>query len=112
MSYLRRLFSLALFGVAFLSCGRSSNRADLAKQINELDLKRGDITLCGTGADQFGTVSFGTVCSESVRADFNVATALLHSFEYPEAEKVFAKIIDKEPQCLMAYWGAAMSIFH
>jgi tetratricopeptide (TPR) repeat protein len=51
-------------------------------------------------------------CSEKVRIDFNLATALLHSFEYSEAEKVFAKIIDTDPQCIMAYWGVAMSNFH
>ncbi len=36
----------------------------------------------------------------------------MHSFEYDEAEKVFAKVIDKEPGCAMAYWGVAMSNFH
>ena len=40
------------------------------------------------------------------------AIALLHSFEYDEAEKIFAKIIDREPACAMAYWGIAMSSFH
>lgn len=29
-----------------------------------------------------------------------------------EAEKVFAGIMDKDPGCVMAYWGAAMSNFH
>jgi hypothetical protein len=37
---------------------------------------------------------------------------LLHSFEYDEAEKVFARIIDANPGCAMAYWGVAMSNFH
>jgi hypothetical protein len=32
----------------------------------------------------------------------------LHSFEYDDAEKVFAKIIDENPECAMAYWGVAM----
>ncbi|WP_373517074.1 hypothetical protein [Pricia sp.] len=38
--------------------------------------------------------------------------ALLHSFEYEEAEKAFVKVIDKDPDCVMAYWGVAMSNFH
>jgi tetratricopeptide (TPR) repeat protein len=38
--------------------------------------------------------------------------ALLHSFEYDEAEKVFAKIIDEDPACAMAYWGVAMCNYH
>ncbi len=112
MSIVQRFPSYLAITIIIFSCGRTSNRADFAQEINALELNRGEITLCGSGADQFGTVSFGTVCSEAIRADFNVATALLHSFEYTEAEKVFAKVIDKEPQCLMAYWGAAMSLFH
>jgi len=43
---------------------------------------------------------------------FNQAMALLHSFEYDEAEKLFAGIITREPGCAMAYWGVAMSNFH
>ncbi len=43
---------------------------------------------------------------------FNLAMALLHSFEYDEAEKVFTKIIDQEPGCAMAYWGVAMCNYH
>jgi tetratricopeptide (TPR) repeat protein len=38
--------------------------------------------------------------------------ALLHSFEYDEGEKVFAKIIQEEPGCAMAYWGVAMCNYH
>jgi tetratricopeptide (TPR) repeat protein len=112
MRVVQVLLSYCVFAMMAIACSRSANRTELAEQIKALDLNRGEITLCGSGADQFGTVSFGTVCSEAIRTDFNVATALLHSFEYPEAEKVFARIIDKEPECLMAYWGAAMSIFH
>lgn len=82
------------------------------EQIQSLDLTRGEITLCGSGADQFGTVNFSSSCSEGSRADLNLAVALLHSFEYTEAEKVFAKVIDADPGCILAYWGAAMSNFH
>jgi hypothetical protein len=112
MTLLHRFLQYAACIAMLVSCSRRPGRENMAEQIKALDLQHGEITLCGTGADQFGTVSFGTVCSEAIRADFNIGTALLHSFEYPEAEKVFAKIIDKEPACLMAYWGAAMSIFH
>ncbi|HET9431520.1 MAG TPA: hypothetical protein VFO70_10115, partial [Chitinophagaceae bacterium] len=36
----------------------------------------------------------------------------LHSFEYDESEKIFAKVIDQSPDCAMAYWGVAMCNFH
>jgi tetratricopeptide (TPR) repeat protein len=80
--------------------------------IAAMNLKQGKTILCGPADKQLGAVSFQTSCSERVRGEFNLAMALLHSFEYDEAEKAFAAIINKEPACAMAYWGIAMSNFH
>jgi tetratricopeptide (TPR) repeat protein len=82
------------------------------KKINEINLKRGAIIICSPGKEEFGTVEFMTSCKEGAKEDFNMAVKLLHSFEYEEAEKVFAKVIDEDPECAMAYWGVAMSNFH
>lgn len=101
-----------LTGLAVFSCTGQKGQEQFKNELASIDLARGDIALCGSGVDQFGTVAFGIFCAESVRKDFNMATALLHSFEYTEAEKVFARIIDKDPECVMAYWGAAMCNFH
>jgi hypothetical protein len=94
------------------SCSQKIDRKELSEGIRAIDLSRGEITLCGTDVDQFGNVSFGLSCSENVRSDFNLATALLHSFEYTEAEKVFVRVIDADPECVMGYWGIAMCNFH
>jgi len=51
-------------------------------------------------------------CNEKAKKNFNLAIELLHSFEYDESEKEFAKIIDETPDCAMAYWGVAMCNFH
>src|SRR5690606_8783051 len=67
---------------------------------------------CGPSEQQFGKVEFEIACSGSVKDDFELGVALLHSFEYLEAEKVFARVIDNDPGCPMAYWGVAMSNFH
>ncbi len=75
-----------------------------------IDLLRGELLLCGDG--QFGDVSFSESCSYETRETFNLAIALLHSFEYIEAEKAFVQVIDQDPECAMAYWGVAMSIYH
>jgi len=83
-----------------------------SQQIKAINLKRGEIVLCGPADKQFGTVQFEISCSKDVKSTFNQAMALLHSFEYDEAEKVFTKIIDKEPGCAMAYWGVAMCNYH
>ena len=100
--------------IVVLSFSGCSEKKDVQFQneLAALKLNQGEITLCGSGADEFGKVDFSLSCSENIRQDFNLATALLHSFEYTEAEKVFAKVIEKEPTCIMAYWGAAMSNFH
>ncbi len=57
-------------------------------------------------------VPFDISCSAELRAGFSDAVALLHSFEYVETSKRFDALIEREPLCAMAYWGAAMSIWH
>ncbi len=94
-----------------LSC-KDKNSFLSQEVINEMNLKRGEVISCGPSQKQFGFVEFNISCSGKVKDDFNLAIMLLHSFEYDEAEKMFANIIDEEPDCAMAYWGVAMSNFH
>ncbi|HMK16910.1 MAG TPA: hypothetical protein VK492_01820 [Chitinophagaceae bacterium] len=102
--------SIAFFIILLLSC-KSKNNTDSA--INSLDLKKGEVISCGPQEGEiFGTVSFASTVPASLQKDLNTAIALLHSFEYDEAEKMFAKVIDAAPDCAMAYWGVAMSNFH
>jgi tetratricopeptide (TPR) repeat protein len=89
-----------------------ANKFPTTEAINAIDLKKGKIILCGPPDKQLGRVTFKTSCSEKTKPDFNLALSLLHSFEYDEAEKVFARIIDAEPGCAMAYWGVAMCNYH
>ena len=80
--------------------------------ITDINLKTGEVAWCGPPQKEFGAVDFPTSCTDKVKKDFNMGLALLHSFEYDAAEKVFAEIIKKEPDCAMAYWGVAMSNYH
>jgi tetratricopeptide (TPR) repeat protein len=91
---------------------KSGNTQISSEEINAIQLKRGEIVLCGPANKQFGSVSFDITCSRKEKDNFNLAIALLHSFEYEEAEKMFAKIISAQPDCAMAYWGVAMCNFH
>jgi hypothetical protein len=102
-------FRLLGFVVLMFTVG-CKNKKPAPPELVNIDLLRGDITLCGT--NQFGEVSFTLYCDEATRESFDLALALLHSFEYAEAEKAFVKIIDTDPNCPMAYWGVAMSIYH
>ena len=63
--------------------------------------------------DQIGSASvkFETSCKAAVRDDFNKAVALLHSFWFPEAIKMFEGVAQKDPDCAMAHWGIAMSMW-
>jgi tetratricopeptide (TPR) repeat protein len=101
---------LFLSPILLTLCQTKPATDQLRVEVNAINLSRGDIALCGS--EQFGQVEFSLACEEAVRADFNLATSLLHSFEYTEAEKVFAKVLDRDPECIMAYWGVAMSNFH
>jgi len=80
--------------------------------ISEMNLKRGELISCGPANQQFGALNFAITGSVRANNSFDLGLKLLHSFEYDEAEKVFASIIDFEPDCAMAYWGVAMSNFH
>jgi tetratricopeptide (TPR) repeat protein len=65
-----------------------------------------------SGGGQLGTVDFRTSCDAPLRAEFNRAVALLHSFEYDEARDAFAALAAKDPDCAMAQWGIAMTQVH
>jgi hypothetical protein len=62
-------------------------------------------------ADQVGSasVNFQTSCAPALKADFNRAVALLHSFWFAQAITAFNDILAKDPRCAMAHWGIALS---
>ena len=61
---------------------------------------------------QLGSVDFQTSCSPQVQQKMNQAVALLHSFQYQQAESAFADVAQRDPRCAMAEWGKAMSLYH
>ncbi|HEV3249718.1 MAG TPA: hypothetical protein VGZ71_02120 [Puia sp.] len=107
-----RLMFLGLFFLILLEACKEKNKLPTNEAINAIGLKKGELVLCGPPDKQFGQVEFETSCSDKGKKYFNLALALLHSFEYDEAEKVFAKTIGEDPGCAMAYWGIAMSNYH
>lgn len=58
-----------------------------------------------------GRVSFPVSCSATARADFEQALALLHHMTYPQARAAFESLSRREPDCAMAHWGIAMTLF-
>jgi tetratricopeptide (TPR) repeat protein len=61
---------------------------------------------------QLGTVHFPSSCSTQVQKAIERGVAMLHSFWYEEAEKEFEQIEKDDPQCAIAHWGLAMSLWH
>ena len=96
---------------ALISCQQKTHGPS-KETLAALDLKRGSLIVCGPAELQFGKTSFETSCEAGSSGDFITGLKLLHSFEYDEAEKSFAKLVDNNPGCAMAYWGIAMSNFH
>ena len=105
--YSKLLLVLSIF-LFFSSC--ENKKSTPIQSIAELDLNRGDLLLCGD--PNFGNVSSALSCRYDLRETFNLGLSLIHSFEYAEAEKAFVSILDEDPECLIAYWGTAMSILN
>lgn len=63
-------------------------------------------------AEKLGTVHFPVSIDPKTQEDFDRAVALLHSFEYEQAEQGFRSIADHDPSCAMAFWGIAMCNYH
>ena len=65
----------------------------------------------GHAAHALGTVQFPVSCSPPARQQFEHALALLHHMTYALARKEFATLAEREPDCAMAHWGVAMTLF-
>ena len=110
MTHLGKLIMLFSVFISFSSCNNKKTSSSESTAFANLELNRGDLLLCGD--PNFGEVSFSLSCRYDLRQTFDLGLTLIHSFEYAEAEKAFVSILDKDSECLMAYWGAAMSILN
>jgi tetratricopeptide (TPR) repeat protein len=59
-----------------------------------------------------GKVDFSLSCAAEVQSEFARGVALLHSFFYEEARRVFTSVAERDPKCAMAQWGIAMTWWH
>jgi len=90
-------------GAAFLAVLIAGFTADGAK--NSAVPEPGDLRAAGT-------VDFPVSCTPAVRAEFVRGVALLHSFFYEEARRIFTSVAEQDPKCAMAQWGIAMTWWH
>src|SRR5579864_6659282 len=94
-----RLLAAILLILGFTSFVRAADRPVHARRAR-------------TQSSGLGSVSFPISCAPAVQSTFNQGVALLHSFQYQESEQTFTQVAQQDPQCAMAYWGEAMSLYH
>src|SRR5204862_8305717 len=58
---------------------------------------------------KLGKVTFPTPCDARVQGQFERGVAMLHSYWFTEARKVFEAVLQQDPRCAMAYWGLAVN---
>jgi tetratricopeptide (TPR) repeat protein len=55
-------------------------------------------------------VIFPTSCDPRVQADFERGVAMLHSYWFSYAGKMFQSVLERDPGCAIAYWGLALDL--
>lgn len=60
---------------------------------------------------QIGTVAFGADCVDEAAKAFDHALGLMHHMMYVQARGEFATIAEAHPDCAMAHWGVATTLF-
>ncbi len=91
-----RIAWLSVSVASFLLCSGTPMRTEPAPQ--------GAAT-----APQLGQVNFPTSCATEAQPSMEMGVALLHSFQYEQADQSFSEAAKRDPKCAMAYWGKAMS---
>ena len=61
------------------------------------------------GHPVLGTVHFAVTCGPEAQQAFDEAMKLQHSFWYQAAHDGFSEVLQRDPECVMAYWGIAMT---
>src|SRR5215470_10445958 len=84
------------------------------KQAQRILLVVGLVTAAVTGSafgqqeEKLGKVSFPTSCDPKVQAEFERGVAMIHSYWFLIARRVFEGVLQQDPGCAIAYWGIAM----
>lgn len=61
---------------------------------------------------QLGTVHFATSCNDTAQRRFDRAMRYQHSFWYKASREIFEETLKADPECGIAYWGIALSLWN
>jgi hypothetical protein len=64
------------------------------------------------GDRQLGTVHFATSCNDTAQRRFDRAMRYQHSFWYKASREIFEDTLKADPECGIAYWGIALSLWN
>ncbi|MHB8526760.1 MAG: tetratricopeptide repeat protein [Candidatus Acidiferrales bacterium] len=114
-----RFIALFAFGISLAAVTAARANADARKSPAGTGAPRSKSVGAGESparakgqSEQLGRVSFPVSCTAPAQGTFNTGVALLHSFQYQQAEQTFTQVAQQDPKCAMAYWGEAMSLYH
>ncbi|MFP3983095.1 MAG: hypothetical protein ACLFV2_05330 [Desulfurivibrionaceae bacterium] len=96
--YLIRLIFVFLFSAAV-----SISHAGLTEHMHDDHAVSADA--------EIGTVDFRVSCDQTVNKDFDRALGRMHHMMYEQARSEFEAIAKADPECGMAHWGIATTLF-
>src|SRR5690349_3188050 len=64
------------------------------------------------GDQQLGNVHLATSCNEIAQRRFDRAMRYQHSFWYRQSKELFETVLAADPDCGIAYWGIALSLWN
>jgi tetratricopeptide (TPR) repeat protein len=70
---------------------------------------------CGAVAqpdEKLGRLTFPTSCDPSVQAEFERGVAMIHSYWFLIARRTFQNVLQRDPNCAIAYWGIALDLLN
>jgi tetratricopeptide (TPR) repeat protein len=71
-----------------------------------------DAVAVDADGNTLGAVRFPTSCTSDVQPMLERGLALLHHMNYIKARDAFTQASNADPECAIAYWGAAMTHVH
>jgi tetratricopeptide (TPR) repeat protein len=92
---------------------RLLRRHAMNKQVRRTLFAAGMITAAITGnalgqEEKLGALSFPTSCDPKVQAEFERGVAMIHSYWFLIARRVFEGVLQQDPNCAIAHWGIAL----
>ena len=57
-----------------------------------------------------GSLHFPVSCTAEAQAAFDDAMKLQHSFWYQAADQAHRRVLERDPNCVMGYWGRALAL--